>query len=239
MITLYQFPSNWGIPNPSQFSAKLETYLRMADLPYCVVESLPLKGPKGKLPYIEDEGHKVSDSFFIIEYLKNKYGDPLDGELSSEQRGVMIAMQRLIEDHLYWIGMYARWQTSDKNWLINKNALFGALPPVIRDIAALIYKRIIRSQIYGQGTGRHNEDEVFYLGTIDLDALSVFLGDKLYFMGDKPTTLDASAFGVLINTIHGPIESPVKEYGLTKKNLIAYCDRMMAEFYPELTGTSA
>ena len=236
MITLYQFSPAWGIPNPGQFNAKLETYLRMTNTPYKVVETMPLKGPKGKLPYIEDDGQTITDSRFIIEHLKDKYGDPLDKGLSDEQRAIMLAMQRLLEEHLYWIGMYARWQTTDENWQINKKAIFGGMPPVIRDIAAWVYKRIIRKQIYGQGTGRHNADEVFHLGKIDLDALSAFLAEKSYFMGDKPTSLDASAFGILINTVHGPIESPVKEYGKVKKNLTAYCDRMMTEFYPELSN---
>lgn len=236
MITLYQFAPTWGIPNLGQFNVKVETYLRMTNTPYKVVETLPLKGPKGKLPFIEEDGQKISDSRFIIEHLKEKYGDLLDKDLNVEQRSIMLAMQRLLEEHLYWIGMYARWQTTDKNWQITKKAIFSGLPPVLRDIAAWVYKwMIIRKQIYGHGTGRHNADEVFHLGIIDLDAVSAFLADKPYFMGDKPTSLDASAFGILINTVHGPIESPVKDYGVGKKNLVAYCDRMMKEFYPELT----
>ncbi len=235
MITLYQFTPTWGIPNLGQFNVKIETYLRMTKLPYNVIETLPLKGPKGKLPFIVDEGEKISDSRFIMEHLKSKYGDPLDEAYSSEQRAIMTAIQRLLEEHLYWIGMYARWQYTDANWQITKKAIFGGMPPVLRDIAALVYRwMIIRKQIYGQGTGRHNADEVFHLGKIDLDALSAFLAEKPYFMGDKPSSLDASAFGILINTVKGPIESPVKEYGKGKKNLIDYCDRMMQEFYPEL-----
>ncbi|MEE9397510.1 MAG: glutathione S-transferase family protein [Methylococcales bacterium] len=234
MITLYQFTPTWGIPNPGQFCVKLETYLRIAGIPYTVVETLPLKAPKGKLPFIEDDGQKITDSRFIIEHLKNKYGDSLDRDLNPKQRGIMTAMQRLLEEHLYWIGMYARWQYTDGNWQINKKALFGGLPPVIRNIAALAYRGIIRKQIYGQGTGRRNTDQIFHLGKIDLDALSAFLDSKPYFMGDKPTSLDASAFGILINTVRGPIESPVKRHGLATKNLPAYCDRMMAEFFPEL-----
>lgn len=240
MITLYQFAPTWGIPNLGQFNVKVETYLRMTNIPYNVVETMPLKAPKGKLPFIEDDGQNIADSRFIIEHLKANYGDPLDKGLSPEQLAIMVAMQRLLEEHLYWIGMYTRWQTTDENWQINKKAIFGGMPPVIGDIAALVYKwMIIRKQIYGQGTGRHNADEVFLLGKIDLDALSVFLADKAYFMGDKPTSLDASAFGVLINTVCGPIESPVKEYGQSKANLLAYCDRMMTEFYPELMDTTA
>lgn len=239
MITLYQFAPTWGIPNLGQFNVKVETYLRMTKLPYQVIETMPLKGPKGKLPFIEDDGHKVADSHFILEYLKDKYNVPLDEGLNAEQHAIMIAMQRLLEEHLYWVGMYARWLYTDKNWQINKKAIFGGLPPVIRDIAALIYRRlIIGKQIYGQGMGRHKSHDIFHLGKIDLDAISAFLADKPYFMGDKPTSLDASAFGILINTVRSPIESPVKDYGLTLKNLPVYCDRMMGEFFPELANNT-
>jgi hypothetical protein len=48
--------------------------------------------------------------------------------------------------------------------------------------------------------------------------------------------LDASAFGILINIVRTPIESPLQEHALSLKNLPAYCDRMMAEFYPELSS---
>ena len=71
------------------------------------------------------------------------------------------------------------------------------LPPVVRDIAALVYRYKIKQQIYGHGMGRHKPEEVFELGMKDIDALSACLGDKEYFLGDQPTTLDASAFGFL------------------------------------------
>ena len=37
MIKLYQFNPAWGLPNPSPFCMKVETYLRMVGLPYEVV----------------------------------------------------------------------------------------------------------------------------------------------------------------------------------------------------------
>lgn len=239
MITLYQFSPTWDIPNLGQFNVKVETYLRMTKSPYKVVASLPLKAPKGKLPYIEDDGQVIADSRFIIEHLKAKYGDSLDKDLSAEQCAIMTAMQRLLEEHLYWVGMYARWQYSDANWHHNKQAIFGSMPPLIRDIAAALYRKlIIEKQIYGHGMGRHNADEIFHLGAVDLDAVSAFLGNKPYFMGNAPTSLDASAFGILINTVRTPIASPLQQHALSLKNLPAYCDRMMTEFYPEFSGNS-
>jgi glutathione S-transferase len=235
MITLYQFARTWGIPNLSQFCAKVETYLRMAQLPYRIVNSMPLKAPRGKLPYIEDGGKKIADSRLIVHYLKSTYGDPLDGHLSPREQGVAAAFQRLLEEHLYWVSMFTRWSYGEQNWQTNKRAIFGVLPPVLRDLAAWGYRHRIKSQMRGHGLGRHTPDEVFALGEEDMDALSNFLADKPYFLGDKPTSLDASAFGVLVNIVECPIESPAKDYARAKTNIRDYCSRMQREFFPELS----
>ena len=83
MIRLHQFAPAFGLPNASPFCMKLETYLRMASLPFELVNSGDvLKAPKRKLPYIDDDGTLVADTSFIIEHLKARYGDPLDAALS-------------------------------------------------------------------------------------------------------------------------------------------------------------
>jgi hypothetical protein len=101
MITLYQFERTWDIPNLSHFCVKIDTYLRMTRLPYTVVCTLPLKAPRGKLPYIEDNGRKISDSLLILDYLQSTYGDSLNASLSIEEKSIAKAFQRLIEEHLY------------------------------------------------------------------------------------------------------------------------------------------
>ncbi len=237
MIKLHQFARTWDIPNLSPFCCKLETYLRLNKIPYEVIESMPPKAPKGKLPFIEDGDKKIADSDLIIQHLIQTYGDKLDADLSPAQKATSFAMQRLLEDHLFWVTLYTRWQYSDENWQVNKKAIFHPFPPLIRDIVASVFRFLIRRQIYGQGIGRHTSEEIFQLGRNDLDALSDFLADKPYFMGDKPTSLDATAFGFLINTIDCPIESPVKEYACRKQNLDDYCQRIMSEYYPELKVT--
>jgi len=206
----------------------------MAGIEYDIRTTLPLSAPKGKLPYIRDGDLKLADSRFIIQHLKTKYKD-LDAGLNPAEAALSLAMQRLIEEHLFWATMYTSWQYTDSNWRINKEAIFGVLPPVVRDVVALIYRPRIKRQIYGHGTGRHKPEEVFELGMADIDALSDCLGDNEYFIGNLPTTLDASAFGFLINTIGCPIESPLKEYGFAKRNLRNYVDRIKAQYYPELS----
>ena len=67
MITLRQFPPALGLPNASPFCLKLELYLRMAGLPYRNRYTLELhRAPKGKLPWIDDDGIAMADSGLII-----------------------------------------------------------------------------------------------------------------------------------------------------------------------------
>jgi hypothetical protein len=143
-------------------------------------------------------------------------------------------MQRLLEEHLFWAALYSRWQYTDANWQVNKKAIFSVLPPVIQDVAAVYYRRGVQRQILGHGTGRHNAEEVFELGMQDIDALSECLGNKKYFLGDNPTSLDASAFAFLINIFGCPIESPLKEHGLTKDNLRNYVEQIKLQYYSDL-----
>ncbi len=46
MITLYRFAPVWGIPNLSPACVKVETYLRMVNLPYEVRSAVPMKAPR-------------------------------------------------------------------------------------------------------------------------------------------------------------------------------------------------
>src|SRR5262249_24562064 len=106
MIRLYQFRPAFGLPNPSPFCMKAETYLRMTGLEYECPRADLRRAPKGKLPYIDDEGTLVSDSSFIIDHLKRKYGDPLDARLDAAARATALALQRLVEENTYWAVVY-------------------------------------------------------------------------------------------------------------------------------------
>lgn len=234
MIILHQFARTWGIPNLSQFCVKVEAYLRMAKLPYEITTTLPIKGPRGKLPFIVDGDKTIADSRLIIAHLKSTYGDALDSHLSNEKKAIAMALQRLLEEHLYWVGMYSRWHDTKQNWQTNKQAIFGILPPIIRDVIAFGYRIRINRQIKGHGLGLLSATEAFDLGMQDIDALSDFLADKPYFMGNQPSSLDASAYGILVNTLACPIESPLKEYALTKTNLVQFCQRVQENYFPEL-----
>src|SRR5215831_13452453 len=73
MITLYTFGPAFGLPDPSPFVTKVEVLLKMTGLAYRTDTTGFRQAPKGKLPYIDDDGEQVADSTFIRWYLENIY----------------------------------------------------------------------------------------------------------------------------------------------------------------------
>ncbi len=231
MITLYQFSPCLGVRNPSPFCLKLETYLRMAGLPYetdCNADVR--KAPKKKLPYIQDGDTTVADSNFVVDYLKKKYGDPLDEHLSQLEKGISLAFHRLLEENLYWILVYSRW-AEDDNWAVIRNIYFSDLPPVLRSVVPAMVRRDTLSHLYGHGMGRHSRAEIYQIGERDITALSGFLSDKPFLMGEKPTSLDASGYGFLANILRMELPSPLTDYCVQFENLKEYCNRMESIFW--------
>ena len=232
MIILHQFPPAFGLPNASPFCLKLELYLRMVALPYRNRYTLELnKAPKGKLPWIDDDGTAVADSGLIIEYLKKKFGDPLDSGLDQVQRARALAIARLIEEHLYWAVLYDRWITP-QGWKITRPAFFGALPWPLRAIVPPVARRGMRTELQGHGMGRHSPEQIHALGVADVDALAALLGDQDYFLGTQAASIDAIATAFLANVLMVPLDTPIKAAAAGHANLVAYCRRMATQYFP-------
>ena len=232
MITLHQFPPAFGLPNASPFCLKLELYLRMTGLPYRNRYTLELhRAPKGKLPWIDDDGIAVADSGLIIEYLKSKFGDPLDGKLTKLQRAGALAITRLLEEHLYWAVLHDRW-IARPGWEMTRPAFFGSLPWPLRAIVPWVARRGIRAELRGHGMGRHTPQQMHALGVADIDALAALLGEQTYFLGAEATSVDAIATAFLANILMVPLETPIKAAAAGHPNLVAYCQRMAQRYFP-------
>ena len=233
MLKLFQPERAFGLPNPSAFCVKLETYLRMAGIPYGVAAGDPREAPKGKVPWVEDDGLVIADSSFIIRYLKEKHGDPLDARLTAREQALGHAIKKLVEDSLYFVSSYSKW-VEDDGFKIYSAQLFAGMPEQLLEyIPEQVRKRAV-DKLHAQGVGRHSRDEVYELGLEDVASFAELLGTGPYLFGDRPTSFDASAFGVIGNLKDGPFASPVRDKIRATKNIADYIDRIRAAYFSDI-----
>eukprot|EP01120_Amphizonella_sp_Union-15-10_P017283 TRINITY_DN955_c0_g2_i1.p1 TRINITY_DN955_c0_g2~~TRINITY_DN955_c0_g2_i1.p1 ORF type:complete len:244 (-),score=47.68 TRINITY_DN955_c0_g2_i1:94-825(-) len=230
-VYLYQFPKDCGLPSPSPFCLKVEILLRLLKLPYNPVElSDPRKAPKGKLPYIELNGETLSDSTVIFERLQQHFGKNLDDSLTTAQKAVRLSFQRLIEDHLYWIMKYS-W-TTDEGWP-GWQVFLPKFPMMVGGFVKSMIRKEAISSCELQGIAKAPINVIWEKGKKDLDALSNYLGQKKYFFGDNPSSLDCSLLGLLLCILYLPIPSPIKDYASGIENLNNYVSSMMNDLFPD------
>ena len=242
MITLYSFGPGFGLPDPSPFVTKTEVVLKMAKLPYRADTSGFKKAPKGKLPYVDDDGGEtIADSTFIRWHLEKKYKIDFDRGLSPEQRAIAWAFEKMLEEHLYWAVVHARWM-DDANFAKGPATFFRAIPAPVRPFLVSIIRRRLRQTLHGQGIGRHSHDEIVALGTRSVDATADYLGTKPFMMGAEPTGLDATAFAFVAGVLCPLFDTPLRSAAERHENLKQYVERMTARFYPdqvEIAGCKA
>lgn len=200
MIMLYQFPGAWGLSSLSPFCIKVETYLRLTGLPYETRTGDSRKAPKGKLPYIEDDGTVVADSTLVIEHLKRRHGDPLDQDLDAAQRATGRMVQRMLEEGTYFSGLWSRW-ADPENWPGFSEVIKPMFPRVIGPLLlAFVRSQVIKS-LEAQGTGRHSREQIYAMGRADLEALAALLENRPFLLGDEPTSFDATAYAFVANLV--------------------------------------
>jgi glutathione S-transferase len=236
-IKLFQFPRLFAIPNLSPFCCKLETWLRIARIPYEVVDtSNPRMGPKGKLPFIEDAGRRIGDTSLIVDYLAKTRGVDLDRHLSASQRGIALLVQRTLEEHYAFVILYTHFIRAD-GWR-HTRASFNSVPAIARPLVASMARGHMRKILRLQGVLRHSDEEINDSALRDWRAVLTIMGDGPFFFGNEPTGVDAIVFAVLATTVLTPIESPIGDFLRSQPVCVAYAERMRARFFPELTVAS-
>ncbi len=221
MIRLFTYPRSYDVPNLDPLCLEVESYLRMAKLPF---EQIFIN--KGTLPYIKNENIQLSGVSNILGHLNETYSCPLDRHLSTEAIVVNRILSKRCKTVLEWALTYQRW-ISKKGYEKSKEII----SPSLNDFQRMFSLPIMRAKAY------------LHLSTLDkdvlreirdlLDTLSDYLNEKRYFHGEKVSSIDATLFAYLSNIFFAPFEGPVKDYLRKKENLLMYTVRLEENFFCE------
>lgn len=233
MLNLYKFGPAWDTLDLSPFCLKVEVYFRLMKIAYTPYIANAQKAPKQKLPTVTFNNQVICDSSSILAHFEAKSPNALDAGMTPLDTSLSKAYGALFEEKLYFVVAWARWG-DDRVWDSYRDPIktyLGAqgVPKFLHTMVAKIARKQMCKSIWVQGIGRHSRDEIYAMGTDILQAASVFLAEKTYFMGDQVRTIDATVYAFLSAILDVPLETPLKQALLDLPNLTAYCARMKAK----------
>ncbi|KAA0200034.1 hypothetical protein HAZT_HAZT003110, partial [Hyalella azteca] len=110
------------------------------------------------------------------------------------------------------------------------------LPNAILNAVYKFFLRRAAKKVRAHGIGVHKPEEIEEFGQNDLKVLSDLLGDKQFFFGETPSTLDVVAFANLAQLVY---MDPEVSYSLRDwllencANLKGFCDRLKDRAFPD------
>jgi glutathione S-transferase len=224
MPTLFSYPDLFGVADNNPFGLKVFAFMRLCELPFEHRHILDTKqAPRGQLPYLIDGDHMIGDSDTIIAYLKRHYDLPIDSWLSAEQTNLGVLIRRTLDD-LYWPMSYSRWR-DDRFWPHFRDAILREHPEITAsDLeAAREYNRL---RYHYQGIGRYEPEQVYARGVENLRVISELIKNDGLVFGGEPTTVDASIYGFVANIYFYDIDTPLKQYVVSRPSLVRHCEDM-------------
>ena len=167
----------------------------------------------------------MGDSDAIIAHLIGKYALGMDAALTGAQRDTDHLIIRMLDD-LYWVMSYSRWK-DEQFWPAFRDALMREHPSLTEE--GLQKAREFNFQRYHyQGIGRFTPTGAYARGVADLQVLANLIPSARYLHGSSPTSIDAAVYGFIANIYYYPIDTPLRQFAASHRNLVSHCDAIHA-----------
>jgi len=226
MITLFSYPGLYGLEDNNPYGLKVFAFLKLCGLRFEHRHIVDTKSaPRGQLPYVTDDGESIGDSDAIIAYFKREYGLDIDQALTPMQHDLDFLIRRALDD-LYWVMSYSRW-SDPRFWPLFKHAFLSAHPDITADSLDAARQYNFERYRY-QGIGRFETEAVYARGIADLQVVSNLLGGNEFLFGAQPASIDACVYGFVANIFFYDIDTPLKQFVLTRPDLVRHCRAVRA-----------
>ncbi|XP_046733074.1 failed axon connections homolog isoform X2 [Silurus meridionalis] len=170
-IILHQFSRPAVSPSLYPFCLKIETYLRMVDLPYQTYFDGRLSA-QSTMPWIEYNHERVSGTEFIIEFLEKKLGVSLNRSLSAEDKAIAHTITKMVEEHLHWTLAYCQWVEN-----VEETRHMLSVCDLLQWSVCELNGSLVKREMFCHGIGHFNSHLIHTLLERDLRSLSTLLGE--------------------------------------------------------------
>ncbi|KAN0004146.1 hypothetical protein ACTFIZ_010301 [Dictyostelium cf. discoideum] len=245
IVFVADFPGkNKDLPSYSPFVLKVISILEYCNIRYEIITSGNLgPNPRKTLPFIRYNDEFIYDSYFILEWISQKFkhvtpkmqqsiGSGSGSSSSEMDQAIDHITKRFIDQGFAYLSAYIRWVVPEYNEKIIPRILAGIENPIIR---SLIHMTINPTSIrkYKSQVGNLSLDEVISVFKSDLNSLSNLLGSKTFIFGDHLSMADISLFSTLAQIYYVPIDTPIRSMLFEKQNLLNYIQNVKSLIFSD------
>lgn len=231
-MRLLQLSAAWGAPSIDAECSRVQAYLHICGLlpgTDFVIEDCdnPQIGAGGRLPVLE-LGSRLAEPAELYAALREG-GHDADKGLSACQRADSTAYTALITERLGVALLYS-WWVDEENYEVIRSAYAGKLAFPLCYYLPWTIRRKVQSQLARRACVEPKTAHAH--GEEALSALAARYGESTYFHGDRPSAVDAAAFGYLSAVLRCPVPNDQLRRALrAHPNLVALVERMSKRFF--------
>jgi glutathione S-transferase len=146
-------------------------------------------GPAAKLPVLEIDGERISDSSNIVAELEKRFPTPAIYPTDKKQQALVHFFEDWSDESLYFFEVYLRFVRNPKEWgkITSKED-----HPAFAALSQHIAPGVLKKQVMAQGLARKTWAEIEGDLHKHFQSLSDWLEDQHYLCGDELTLADIS-----------------------------------------------
>ncbi|XP_073243464.1 metaxin-1-like isoform X2 [Porites lutea] len=240
VMEVQSWSGDWNLPSIDISCLEVLVYAKFAGCPLKVNRSNnPWKSPVGKLPVLVSGEDVLTTSSKIMDYLREKNFNA-DYYLTAKQGADTLAFVSLVHRKLNPAILYTFWVDNSNYTKFTRPWYANRLPFPLNYFVPGKISRQTRQQVCegvdSEETDDLLESKLYKEAQKCLHLLSIVLGDKEFFFGDSPTTLDAVVFAHLAVIWKAPLtNNKLHNYLQGYDNLTMFCGRILQRYLqPEI-----
>ena len=230
-LRLLQYASAWGAPSLDAECTRVQAWLRFCGLAagrgYALEDAPPAS--IGALPVLAADGEGLVAGPGIDAWLRARGHDP-DARLSAAEQAECAAFTALVRHPLRLALTHSWWADAVNYAEVVRPAFAGSLPFPVGIYLPWTMRRRACSVLARE---RCAEPEAAYaLGEDALRQLSARLGERRYFFGDAPCSLDAAVFAYATAILRCPLPQDRLRSSLRRHaNLVRFVERVSEAYF--------
>ncbi|VDN95697.1 unnamed protein product [Brugia pahangi] len=234
-MELYIWPSDFGLPSVDSRCLQFMACAKFCAAPVSVISACsPWKSHNGEYPMFIDRSNMVEKIYDFDKFAdilrRNAQEVVLDSELSTSEKCEFEAYSSLMHRNFYPAELQFLWLDSYNYSAIMQHWYSKQLPFGYN--LYYLEKRRRRAQAYVSACGR-NEKQIIHDAINTVNFLEDRLGNKKYFYGDKPSSIDALIFGYLAPILKLPLPSDrLQQHIMSCPNVVRFIESIISIYLP-------